>query len=261
MNFFRYKSPVLLFLISFLIFGFSVKMKRVSCDDILLRSRIALLNVKSVNYDCNFVQKFAGGNDTLKTSATISMERESVDTLLGCKMKMTSQFQFYAITFKTELFYNGKKNITMNHTRKKATIDTVGPRGKGKPTMSLLKQNFPTANLMNHYTEKIPYEPFFKKSNKIKMLEEEKVGNYVCYKIEIISQDPDRKKRITNIYIDKKSFLPVRRMDSVDFQNKYQYSNFSLSAIKINDSKIASSIKEPIVPKGYDIDYHRLDRY
>lgn len=261
MKFNKYKTPALLLLLAFFVFGFSSKTKLVTSSDILLRSRIALLNVKSVNYDCNFVQKFAGGNDTLKTSATISMEKESVDTLLGCRMKMTSQFQFYAITFKTELFYNGKKNITMNHTRKKATVDTIGPRGKGKPTRDLLKQNFPTANLMNHYTEKLPYEPFFKKSNNIRLLEEEKVGNYECYKIEIISQDPDRKKRITNIYIDKKSFLPVRRMDSVDFQNKYQYSDFSLSAIKINDAKIPGSIKEPSVPKGYDVDYYRLDRY
>lgn len=230
-------------------------------DDILLRSRVALLNVKNINYDCSFQHKFAGGNDTLKTLATISMERKNTDTLLGCNLKMTSQFNFYALTFKTELFYNGRKNISMNHTRKKATIDTIGIRGKGKPTLDMLKQNFPSANLMNHYTEKLPYEPFFKKNNKIIMLADEKVGDYLCYKIEILSMDADHRKRITNLYIDKKTYLPVRRMDSVDFQRKFQYSDFSLSAIKINEERTLSKIKEPSVPKGYEIDYYRLDRY
>jgi len=261
MIFFKYKSLFLITLISFFTFGFSLKLRIFSCDDILLRSRYAILNVKNINYDCNFLQKFAGGNDTLKTKASIAMEIKNKDTLLGCDLKMSSQFLFYSISLKTELFYNGKKNISINHTKKKATIDTTGIRGRGKPTLNSLSQNFPTANLMNHYTEKLPYEPFFKSSTKISMLEEEKVGIYTCYKLEIVSQDPDHKKRTTTLYIDKKSFLPVRRVDAVGTANKFQYSDFVLSAVKINDPQTMRLLKEPIIPKGYEIDYYRLDRY
>lgn len=257
----NYKTLFLITLISFFTFGFSVKLRKFSTDDLLLKSRLAILNVKNVNYDCNFLQKFAGGNDTLKTKANVAMEIKSKDTLLGCDIKMTSQFVFYSIGLKTELFYNGKKNISLNHTKKKATIDTIGPRGKGKPTLNLLKQNFPTANLMNHYTEKLPYEPFFKSTTKINMLPDEKVGAYLCYKLEIYSTDADRKKRITQLYIDKKTFLPVRRIDAVDINAKIQYSDFTLSALKINDPQTLSTIREPSIPKDYEIDYYRLDRY
>jgi len=261
MTLLRHKPLVLITLLSFIIFGFGYKIRRVSTDDILLRSRAAILNVNNVNYDCNFMQKFAGGNDTLKTRANIFMEIKAKDTLLGCDMKMTSQFNFYAMEFKTELFYNGKKNISLNHTKKKATIDTTGNRGRGKPTTNLLKQNFPTANLLNHYTEKLPYERFFKNTTKITLLSEEKVGAYTCYKLEILSLDPDRKKRITRLFIDKKTFLPVRRIDIVDYNSKFQYSDFTLSEIRINDTKINSAIKEPVIPKGYEVDFFRLDRF
>ena len=216
MIFLKFKTQSFLVLLAFFIFGFSskVEVKKFSTDDILLRSRVALLNVKTANYDCNFLQRFAGGKDTLKTTANISMEKKNIDTLLGCNIKMNSQFMFYSLTFKTELFYNGKKNIALNHTRKKATIDTIGMRGKAKPTVDLLKQNFPTANLMNHYSEKLPFEPFFKNTTKINQLPDEKVGTYTCYKLEIISKDsPENNKRITYLFIDKQSFLPVRRID------------------------------------------------
>lgn len=242
--------------------GFGYKLRKISCDDVLLKSRMAILNLKNIDYNCRFVQKFAGGNDTLKTSANVAMEINSKDTLLGCDMKMTSQFDFYTVSFKTELFYNGKKNISLNHTKRKATIDTTGRRGKGKPTIDLLKQNFPTANLLYHYTEKLPYEPFFKSHNKVSLLGDEQVGAYTCYRLEILTVDPDKKKRIIQLFIDKKTFLPVRRIDWVDNSNsKFQYSDFTLSAIKINEQAVVAMIKEPVIPKGYDIEFYRADPY
>jgi|GEM_PF-2263577 len=262
MIFTKFKTPVLLLLVSFFIFGFSSKVIIVSCDDVLLRSRLALLNVKNINYNCNFMQKFAGGNDTLKTNANIILEKKSMDTLLGCNMKMTSNFKFYAIAFNTELFYNGKKNISMNHTKRKATIDTTGSRGKGKPTMNLLKQNFPTASMMDHYTEKLPYEPFFRNTSKTILLDDEKVGSYTCYKLQItIKEHPGNTSRTIFLFIDKQTFLPVRRIDLVDVNKKQQYSDFTLSSIKINDIRSVEQIKEPMIPKGYEIDFFRLDRY
>jgi hypothetical protein len=256
------KTPILLLFMSFFIFGFKAKDKRFTSDDILLRSRFALLNVKSANYTCSFMQKFAGGRDTLKTNANIFMEKKKQDTLLRCNLKMTSQFTFYALTFKTELFYNGKKNISLNHTRKKATVDTVGARGNGKPTIDLLNQNFPTADLMNHYTESLPFEPFFKTGTKINTLEDEQVGDYLCYKIKIITKDSQtNNRRVTTLYIDKHSFLPVRRIDLVDVNKQQQYSDFTLSEIKTNNPAIISKIKEPAIPRDYSVDYYHLNRY
>jgi hypothetical protein len=255
------KRIVYLSLPLFFIFAFSGKIGKLSNDDILLRSRYSLLKINNLQYRCEFSQKFAGGRDTLKTNATILLERKNTDTILGCDMKMTSRFKFFAMSFETELFYNGKKNISLNHTRKRATIDTIGPRGQGKPTMSLLKQNFPSAELMNHYTENLPYEPFFKKGNKVSALPDQRIGEYVCYHLRIVSKDPDRKKRITHLFIDKESFFPIRRMDSVDFTAKYQFSDFTLSEIKTNDSKTLRKITPPAIPKGYGVDYYRLDRY
>ncbi len=258
----KFKTPVLLLLLCFFIFGFNSKVSMISCDDVLLRSRLALLSIKNINYTCSFMQKFASGNDTLKTTATILLEKKILDTLLGCNMKMTSNFKFYAIAFNTELFYNGKKNISLNHTKRKAIIDTLGDRGKGKPTLNLLKQNFPTANMMNHYTEKLPYEPFFKNTAKTFMLDEEKVGSYMCYKLQIISKEsPGNANRTTFLFIDKQTFLPVRRIDLIDINKKQQYSDFTLSSIKINDVRSLEQIKEPAIPKGYEIDFFRLDRY
>lgn len=261
MKLFGHRSLLLLALCLFFAFGFGFKISRITCDDVLLKSRVAILNVDNVNYDCSFQQKFAGGNDTLKTKANIFMEMREKDTLLGCDMKMTSQFNFYQMEFKTELFYNGKKNISLNHTKKKATVDTTGVRGRCKPTMSMIKQNFPSAFLLNHYTEKLPYEPFFKSNTKITMQADEKVGAYTCYKLEILSVDPDRKKRITRLFIDKKTFLPVRRIDIVDYNAKFQYSDFTLSGIQTNEPRISNAIKEPSIPKGYEVDFFRLDRF
>jgi len=260
MTFKKYKSLFLLTLLSFFFFGFSLKTRMLSTDDILLRSRLAISTVRNLNYDCSFVQKFAGGNDTLKTKATIYMDLKSRDTLLGCDMKMTSQFTFYSIGLKTELFYNGKKNISLNHTKKKATIDTIGARGSGKPTVNLIKQNFPTADLINHYTEKKPYEPFFKKFTKITHLSDEKVGVYTCYKLEILSMEAGKKK-VVQLFIDKETFLPVRRIDAININNKIQYSDFTLSAIKTNNPFIKSLMSAPSIPKDYEVDYFRLDRY
>ncbi|WP_317896746.1 hypothetical protein [Aurantibacillus circumpalustris] len=258
----KLKTPILIVVLSFFLFGFNSKVKLLSPDDILLRSRYALLNVKSVNYSCNFMQKFAGGKDTLKTMANILLEKKSEDTLLHCNLKLTSQFTFYALTFKTELFYNGKKNVALNHSRKKVTIDTIGNRGKGKPTMDMLKQNFPTANLINHYTEQLPFEPFFKKGAIINTLEETQIGSYTCFKLEITTKDfPENTKRITTLFIDKQSYLPIKRIDIVGLDNKQQYSDFTLSEIKINNPSIVAQIKPPFIPKDYSVDYYRLDRY
>ena len=262
MTFLKYKTPIFLLLLSFFVFGFKSKVKVLTPDDILLRSRVALLNVKSANYACNFMQKFSGGKDTLKTTANIFMEKKNSDTLLRCNLKLTSQFSFYALTFKTELFYNGKKNVALNHTRKKATIDTIGIRGQGKPTMDMLKQNFPTADLMNHYSEQLPFEPFFKKGTIINTLADEQIGQYTCFKIEIISKElAGNNKRTTTLFIDKKSYLPVRRIDLVGSDNKQQYSDFTLSEIKVNNPSITAQIKTPLIPKDYSVDYYRLDRY
>lgn len=262
MHSWKYRSPVLLLFLSFIVLGFSSKMKIISSSDVLLRSRLAILSIKNINYDCRFAQKFAGGNDTLKTEATVLMEMKAKDSLLGCDMKMTSQFRFYAMNFKTELFYNGKHNIALNHTKKKATVDTMGIRGRAKPILNMISQNFPTASLMNHYTEKLPFEPFFKNTNKIILMDDEQVGAYLCYKLKIQPKNTLDRSKITILYIDKQSFLPVRRIDSLDVNNKYQYSDFTLSAIKINEKQTEEQVRKmPVIPKDYNVDYFRMERY
>lgn len=254
----------LLLLLSFIVFfhsGFRHAVAKVSSQEILLKSRNAILKVKTIHYTCHFMQKFAGGNDTLKTNANLYLEIKNNDSLMGCNMKMTGEFRFYAMSFKTELYYTAKKNITLNHTKKKATVDTTGSRGKAKPVKTLLKQNFPTADLLNHYTEKTPYALLLAKQTKVNMQKDEKIGMYTCYKLEITSKDSDGKKRVSILFIDKASLLPVRRIDWLDLDNKLQYSDFTLSDILVNSAQTSLQIQEPLIPKGYEVEHFRSDRY
>lgn len=81
------KMYFILFIISSVIlFAFNSTEKPLTADEILAKSKEAILNAKTVSYSFHVKNKFFDSKDTNKLSGNLIMERNTSDSVLGCNI-------------------------------------------------------------------------------------------------------------------------------------------------------------------------------
>lgn len=208
--------------------------------DILSKAGEALKKHKSISYDASYRMKFFNDDDTLSASARCEIIREPHDTLIGGYVWV--YFQKDSI----EKMYDLKNIFEISHTKKSIEIfDAL------KDGVTFLTGNYSDAVIFDEFFKSSRLINALNKKNIISFLGEEKILDYMCWRIQVKYPDREEYSEIErNFYIEKKGFVPIRTTYKVKFQENYQYNELTLSKITFDKvSKKRFSVQ--ILPKKY----------
>lgn len=222
-------------------------------DSIITKSKRALLNGQSFCYLYDYKSKFANRNDTSYYYGTAILERNMNDTLLGCTIDIKNKFLANGITYSFDAFYNGTKTYTINHHNTTVTIDDSEKNGTLFSSGQLLTNNIIYKSVMHIYADQEPYQDWFNKTVTAELLNPQDKISIGFYKIKFSSRTSNnQEKKFTVYYIDKKDYLPKRRIVYQERNNQVEYSDLILSQITLNSIKPQEATE---FPTGYDIEY------
>lgn len=249
----RIKNSVLLFLAAILLSGFASDQEPITAEEILSRSKQALLKLQSASYDFNFRSKSTDKYDTSFIEGKVYLEKHAEDTLLGCYFRSTTRLIYGNNNSKAETFYNGKKFLSLSSSAQSAYADSS--IGKGFANPNYIKNNYKLNGLLPDLYQVTPFKDALNGDSETSILPAEKIGGRLCYTIKILHKTTDRSVKInySTVYIDRKTFLPLRKITHVEFENHVQHSDLQLSNLLINNQSILEQIVEPSIPADYEI--------
>lgn len=106
----RLKNSVLLFVAAILLSCFASDQEPITAEEILSRSKQAILKLQSASYDFNFHSKSTDKYDTSFIEGKVYLEKQLEDTLMGCYFISTADLTSGTHSSKAATFYNGKNS-------------------------------------------------------------------------------------------------------------------------------------------------------
>lgn len=249
----RLKNSVLLFVAAILLSCFASDQEPITAEEILSRSKQAILKLQSASYDFNFHSKSTDKYDTSFIEGKVYLEKQLEDTLMGCYFISTADLTSGTHSSKAATFYNGKKFRSLSSSGQSAYLDSsIGKEFAHPP---YIKNNYKLYGLLPELYKGSPYKSLLKDSSEISILPAEKTGDRLCYKIKLTYNTNNGYFKISHsiIYIDRKTFLPLRKIIHMESDDQVQHSDLQLFNLLINDKSIVEHIVAPPIPAHYEI--------
>lgn len=225
----------------------------VTGKEILTKSREALLTLKTISYSFSSHRKQFYDYDTTVTKGEVHLEKKAEDSLMECHFKAICFSKTKDEELKMESFYNGTNYICLIEPAKVAYLDSAEKKRMSNP--EYIKNTSYLQGLMTEFSDILPYNSLFSENAYIQVLPPEKTNGYSCYKLEIKFKNLKdiNKNRFIVLYIDRKTFLPVRKIEHLEYQNRIHHSDMELSNILVNSQNTKKELTELRVPADFRV--------
>lgn len=194
-----------------------------SAEEILRRVESMLLEHSSISYDIIFRQKYFSGDDTIRVDARCELIRAQEDTAFGGAL-------WYRTADSLEIFYDYRTIYAFY--RSQGEVVTFDP---AKGETFVVNGNIAGNVIETGFLSPSLFTWFLKPENAVTLEGEEMIGDRACWKIRIVRPDTEESTdRVQYVWVEKETFLPIRRSFRVRFQGNYQYSEWLLSNIRFD---------------------------
>lgn len=197
-------------------------------EEILRKVEAELKKHGSMSYEVVFRQKYSDSDDTVVINAQCELIRVQSDGHFGGAFRFTPGHN-------QEKVYDLEMIFSISHEKKEAV--TFDPDRSGTAPV--------TGNVTGRVIDVNFFHPerlldLFNEVNEVSLEGEEVIEGKACWRIRVGMPDNDEgwTELTQRLWIDRKTFLPVRKIFSAKFQGNYHYSEWALSNVRFDETDL-----------------------